>query len=61
MGARAMTHLTRDGREHPGLIPPFQSIVESIPAITYARRSGAADGFLYLSPQIASLLGWEPV
>jgi len=35
------------------------TLIETIPAITYARRAGPAPDIAYVSPQIESILGWS--
>jgi diguanylate cyclase (GGDEF)-like protein/PAS domain S-box-containing protein len=60
MAARATTQPRSIGHEHGDQTAPFQRIVESIPAVTYARRAGAEGSFLYVSPQIETLLGLAP-
>jgi diguanylate cyclase (GGDEF)-like protein/PAS domain S-box-containing protein len=39
---------------------PFRQLVESIPAITYLQRVGAATEAIYVSPQVEAILGWRP-
>jgi PAS domain S-box-containing protein len=38
----------------------YRTLVEHLPAITYVRGLGAKGSFVYLSPQIESLLGFTP-
>jgi diguanylate cyclase (GGDEF)-like protein/PAS domain S-box-containing protein len=35
------------------------TLIETIPAITYARRAGPTPAIAYVSPQIESILGWS--
>ena len=51
--ARSLPHL-------PMAEDRFQTLVEKIPAITYIRRAGATTRFIYVSPQVETLLGWTP-
>ena len=51
--ARSLPHL-------PMAEDRFQTLVEKIPAITYIRRAGATARFIYVSPQVETLLGWTP-
>ena len=37
-----------------------QTLVETIPAITYVHRIGVTSAIVYVSPQVESLLGWKP-
>jgi diguanylate cyclase (GGDEF)-like protein/PAS domain S-box-containing protein len=55
-----MTHQRPSGRKSGDRIALFERIVESIPAITYARLAGKGGRFLYVSPQIETLLGVDP-
>ena len=38
----------------------YQTLVETIPAITYIHRIGVTAAIVYVSPQVETLLGWKP-
>src|SRR5215210_1189887 len=38
----------------------YQTLVETIPAITYIHRIGATAAIAYVSPQVEAVLGWKP-
>jgi diguanylate cyclase (GGDEF)-like protein/PAS domain S-box-containing protein len=68
-GARHLNvklHLQHDAR---GVLPrpwqppterQYQTLVETIPAITYIHRVGVTAAIVYVSPQVETLLGWKP-
>ena len=54
-------------RREPPRLPPatapddlYRRLVESVPAITYALQVGATTAATYVSPQVATILGWRP-
>jgi diguanylate cyclase (GGDEF)-like protein/PAS domain S-box-containing protein len=46
----------------PGTDSHFQTLIEKIPGITYVHRilAGLTSAFVYVSPQVETLLGWKP-
>ena len=44
----------------PAIDSHYQTLIETLPAITYIHRVGLTSKIVYVSPQIETLLGWTP-
>jgi diguanylate cyclase (GGDEF)-like protein/PAS domain S-box-containing protein len=59
-------HLHHDARgvlsrpSHLDTERQYQTLIETIPAITYVHRIGVTPAIVYVSPQVETLLGWKP-
>ena len=60
MLARATTPPPHASERLPEASNAYQTIVETIPAITYVQRIGATAEVIYISPQVEAMLGWRP-
>ena len=61
MAARAIESESPIGHRAMREDAAFRAIVETGPIITYVRHATARFGFLYVSPQVEPLLGWNPM
>jgi diguanylate cyclase (GGDEF)-like protein/PAS domain S-box-containing protein len=61
MAARMIGRGERFGRDVQRDESPYRALVEAIPMVTYVRHADTQAEFAYISPQLESLLGWQPI
>ncbi len=60
ISSRPVTHRKSAEQQPIGVDTAYRTLVETIPAISYVQRIGAAVEIVYVSPQVEEILGWSP-